>query len=104
MVYLFHFERPVVEATWPCFATVYRPYLKCLTFSEVDARASSVMHLSRAYVDDVDEAEVGAGVGGGGGNNDDADVENAIADGRRSDIITFMSFFYVNTKKGKWVK
>lgn len=72
----------------------------------MDARASSVMHLSRAYVDDVHEAEVGVGVGGGGGggNNDDADVENAIADGRRSDIITFMSFFYVNTKKGKWVK
>ncbi|CAI6357664.1 unnamed protein product [Macrosiphum euphorbiae] len=49
MVYLFHFELPVEEATWTSLATAYWPYLKSLTVSEVDAGAASVMHLSRAY-------------------------------------------------------
>lgn len=70
MVYLFHFERPVDEATWPCVATAYRSYEKSVTLSEVDAAASGVMHLSG-----------GAGSAAG-------------------DAVTFLSFFYVNTSKG----
>lgn len=43
MVYLFHFELPVDEATWTCVATAYRSYEKHLTLSEVDAPASAVV-------------------------------------------------------------
>ncbi|KAF0772625.1 filamin-A isoform X4 [Aphis craccivora] len=99
MVYLFHFELPVEEATWTCLATAYRPYLKCLTVSEVDACAAAVMHLSRGY-DAVNRRPRPSGDDEGGG--DGAGPEDAARNGADDDQpeITFLTFFYVNTKKG----
>lgn len=106
MVYLFHFERPVTEATWTCFATVYRPYLKCLTLSEVDASASCVMHLSRAYDDTtaggngvVQDHRVGDAEDGGEMNGTTVVVERHGE--TPCSAVTFLSFYYINTKKGK---
>lgn len=122
MVYLFHFELPVTEATWTNFATIYRPYLKSLTFSEVDGCASGVMHLSRTYgcdrtvrnpggsPEDRGENDDNINDNDNDENDDDDDKDNdKIVDGTGSSddrseayyIITFMSYFYVNTKKGK---
>jgi hypothetical protein len=106
MVYLFHFELPVNEATWTCFATAYRPYLKCLTLSEVDALAVSVMHLSRAY-DHVhheattDDTGVAVHIGSAGETADGGDDVIDKVTRPAGPITTFLSFFYVNTKKGK---
>lgn len=94
MVYLFHFELPVDEATWTCLASVYRPYLKCLTVSEVDSCASAVMHLSRAF-DHLNAAE------DAGERENDGDGTTGNPDGRPSyPAVTFPSFYYINTKKG----
>lgn len=118
MVYLFHFELPVTEATWSNFATIYQPYLKSLTFSEVDGSASGVMHLSQTYGCDWTAGRPGRSPEDHGddddnsndNDNDDNDKDNdKIVDRTgslddRSDVyhvITFMSYFYVNTKKGK---
>ncbi|XP_060844344.1 filamin-A isoform X4 [Rhopalosiphum padi] len=97
MVYLFHFELPVEEATWTCLATAYRSYLKCLTVSEVDACAAAVMHLSRGY-DRVNRRPGPSGDDEGGG--DDVECKSACngADDDQSEI-TFLTFYYVNTKK-----
>jgi len=98
MVYLFHFELPVEEATWTSLATAYWPYLKNLTVSEVDACAASVMHLSRAYdvyVGPRLEPSGGSDEGGGAGSET---VCNGADDGHSE--ISFLTFYYVNTKKG----
>lgn len=118
MVYLFHFELPVTEATWTNFATIYRPYLKSLTFSEVDGSASGVMHLSQAYGCDLTTSSPESSLKDRGddndnsndNDNDDDDVNNDESVDRTDSsddrstayhTITFRSYFYINTKKGK---
>lgn len=131
MVYLFHFELPVTEATWTNFATIYRPYLKSFTFSEVDGYASGVMHLSRAC-DGMVRSPGGSPEGRGeiddndDNNGNDIDDDDGESNGKSNEnsvdesvdekktiirsvddhsavysAITFMTYFYVNTKKGK---
>lgn len=97
MVYLFHFELPVEEATWTCLATAYWSYLKNLTVSEVDACSASVMHLSRAY-DAMGSRLQPSGGGDEGGGAGSETVYNGADDGHSE--ISFLTFFYVNTKKG----
>jgi len=108
MVYLFHFERPLHEATWTGLATAYRSYLKCLTFSEVDSSASCVMHLPYDHADSVRGVQAeNTGTDGGDtaavANSSDREdeIESPAAGRWSSGSITFLSFYYVNTKKGK---
>lgn len=98
MVYLFHFELPVEEATWTSLATAYWPYLKSLTVSEVDACAAAVMHLSRACGAAGPRLHPSGGGDEGGGSGSGTACNGADGDGQ-SDV-TFLNFFYVNSKKG----
>lgn len=98
MVYLFHFELPVEEATWTSLATAYWPYLKSLTVSEVDACAAAVMHLSRACGAAAPRLHPSGGGDECGEEGGSGTVCNG-GDDYQSDI-TFLNFFYVNTKKG----
>jgi len=97
MVYLFHFELPVEEATWTCLATAYWSYLKNLTVSEEDACATSVMHLSRAYEAMRSRLQPSGGGDEGGGAGSET-VYNGADDGHSE--ISFLTFYYVNTQKG----